>query len=55
MNSRIQTDLEQTKSLETITGQLIMVNYRLSQLEDSHKEPRDGRDGKTGRDGRDAK
>ena len=54
MNNRIQTDLEQTKTLETITGQLGLVNYRLQQLEESHKEPRDGRDGKVGRDGRDA-
>jgi hypothetical protein len=54
MNSRIQTDIDQTRTLETITGQLGMVNYRLEKLEETHKEPRDGRDGKTGRDGRDS-
>ena len=39
MNDRIATDIEQTKSLETITGQLNVINWRLTEIEASHKLP----------------
>ena len=37
MNDRIATDMEQTRALETITGQLGTINWRLTEIESRHK------------------
>jgi hypothetical protein len=39
MNDRIKTDFEQTQKLESIAGQIGTVNWRLTQIEESHKIP----------------